>query len=235
MPLNAEADRFSYVRAVHEVKKNDQLDDFLRRVSGIGLEVLGYRHSSLISVRPGDEEALTEEPTTTLKGIGAGHVETYAASALRTTVFERRLPRSQRANSALNRLATRLMKIDFESLNLPARSLVSQPQYLIESTDSDYKNVREFALVLEKDATADYLRAEAEFLKASFAQKSGNPRYESEIDPTIVPILTVPATADGRKVETFTGQVNDMIMEEAMYGRGLKIEFDHIEINSKLR
>jgi hypothetical protein len=235
MPPNAEASRFSYVRAIHEVKKSDQLDDFLRRVSGIGLEVLGYRSSSLIQMRPGNEDVLTEEPTTTLRGVGAGYVETYAASALRTTVFERRLPRSQRANSALSRLAARLMKVDFEGLGLPDSPLVSSPQYLIESSDPENKNIREFALVLEKDPTTEYFDAEAEFLKSSFAQKSRNPRYDIDIDPSVVPILTIPATVDGRKVENFTGQVDDMIMEEAMYGHGLEIAFDHIEINSKLR
>jgi hypothetical protein len=234
-----EFDRVSYVRVLHEVKPSPELRPFLARVSGIAIEELGYSGSTMMSEKTAtsSDDLMRFEPT--LRVVGISRADLYPLTGLRTVAFERTLPRSQRANKSLRRLEARLSNADISDSDIEPKILRGCAEYMIESTRPEHRNVREFALEFAKDGLQAYLRAEHEALYEHSGIKSNSKlseqNYGTFIDPTVLPLLTIPSDTDGHAVDRFMDAVNEMIMEYAMYGQGLEVELEDREIVTRLR
>jgi len=229
-----ESDRFSYVRVVREVEPTVELEQFLARVAAHGIEYLGDKNSTLVRVPAPLHEQLQAgyEPKFVRVGIPAATV--HRPDNTRATLFERRLPRSQRANSYLRRLQERFMKLDLDSIGpLSATDVHSArtEDYIIETTSPERaKYEREFSLILQDGPVARQIRLQHEALYGLASQHRSLPN-ELIADPTIVPILTVPAHSDGQAVNELVEQVN----QEATFGSLVNLRFYGPEVNAKIR
>lgn len=234
---NNQPDRLSYIRAVHEVVPSEELEKFMRRVVKIGLDELGYKDSTLVRKRMSREVQLSPGVGASYEGLGIDAVHPYPVNSLRATVFERRAPRNQRDNQALRRLFDRLVDLELPTPMLrPGERLRARPQYVIDSTNESHGSaIRELALVLDEGVAENLFLAEHTVLQEEAdrgrQKKLNRAIYGSDTMPSVVPILTVPASSDVEQVIAFIDRVND----DELGSSTLSLEFEPLEWRTAIR
>lgn len=217
----ATRDRYSYVRIARAVEPTEHVSDFFEKIRQYSEEILPQRRLRSIPVVQTLEDLKQQGIDPAVKAMKVTGLKTYNEDDLSVLYYERRLPRSQRANSNLIRLLGKLSQINYDQLlDEPSPEIVhADSYYVIDSTSRLHfndKNRREFSLVLEEGpACIRFLRENRAFLSKagpSIEREYMHSVVSTDVEPTeeagIVPVFTVPARSDAEAVNALVDRVN---------------------------
>jgi hypothetical protein len=232
-------DRFSYIRAVHEVRWTTELEKYLRRIVRIGTDEFGYKGNTLIPKTTAHDE-IVQGADTPHEVIGIEAMHTYPPNGLRITTFERRRARNPRDNNALRRMADRLGQLDIAPLyaeyGVGGDELVVKADGIEAANFHDELPGLEFSLRLQESSTTSLIVAEHNLLYEEAQRPAGSTRPSRELmdipnNPAQIPILRTPESATPAQIVSFSERVNDIMVSRPP----LEIELDELEWDIKLR
>jgi hypothetical protein len=234
--------RFSCIRANHEVVVTPELEAFYSKVIDITADEFGFKDATMVRAKATNDAEFTGRQAT-YRALGVFAVRVYPPQSWRTTVFEHTLPSNARANSSLQRLLDRLVKVDLEravaarEVTTPIR-LHAPASRLQESTLPAYARAgREIAMVLESGAASHFFKAEHDILYENANTRRGSTGRQYNISaeagprPDYVPILRLPPQAS----ELAIFETIERIEAELEKDPPFFVEFDELGWDSKLR
>lgn len=234
-------DRFSYIRATHEVLPTPELVQFLGAISKMGLDEVGTGDNTLVRKKATLDEELSPDFVPLYEVVGLPMVEVSTAASLRVTIFEDRLAKNSRNDKSLKRLLTRLLEVDLDAVRPDRESiplgLKAAARHLEESLIPQRPGQnREFGLVLEDGPIKRFFQAEQTALYRAANAKVGStgaePISREYPDPAFVPVFRIPKAVSEEAVVTLLERIE---AAAALAGPLVTLHFDELEWDSKSR
>lgn len=231
--------RSSYVRVAREVLPTNHLNKFRERLEDIAGEFLPNRGSTVRGTARTSEELRREGVNPQMRTIGLPAATVYPINGLGVTLFERRLSRSQRANSNLVRLIGKLAEVDLLSLadtSTPETIALTASQIVETTSRLQDQTKREFSLVIDDGPALWRLRTEHESLH-EYVGKSTRRSADQIIsedpwaNPDVIPILSISRWTDKWAVNEFVQRMSFEGTSDPLVVLDLNIP----ELDSKIR